>query len=100
MVFGKLKDEKDFMMDKMKRDNHHYNDGEYCKLNDPNGIIDTQVEISFSDKLTMFVSILEKCITESGDKAKSLNKLHDALLKTKVAYEHYSDKLDEKEDDT
>ena len=32
MVFGKLKDEKDFMMDKMRRDGHNYMDGEMLKL--------------------------------------------------------------------
>jgi len=37
----------------------------------------------------MFVAILEKCIAESGDKAKILNKLYDALVKTKIAFEHY-----------
>ena len=37
----------------------------------------------------MFISILQKCIVESGEKSKSLNKLHDSLLKIKVAYSHY-----------
>ena len=37
--------------------------------------------------------MLETCITETGDKAKSLNRLHTALLKTRVAYDHYSSQL-------
>ena len=91
MVFGKLKDEKDFMMDKMRRDGHFYNDGEYLKFseNGHEGLIDQQNEISFHEKLSLFIAILEKSITESGDKAKSLNRLHDALTKTRIAYEHY-----------
>ena len=42
MVFGKLKDEKDFMMDKMRRDGHFYNDGELLKFseNGHDGLID------------------------------------------------------------
>lgn len=40
MVFGKLKDEKDFMMEKMKSRNWPYGDGQYCKLNDTEGTID------------------------------------------------------------
>ena len=56
-------------------------------------------EICFKDKLTLFIEILELCITESGDKAKCLNKLHDCLLKTRVCYDHYSSKLGEEEDD-
>jgi len=51
--------------------------------------------VSFGDKLDMFISILEKCIAESGEKAKSLNKLYDALVKTKIAYDHYSQTLGE-----
>jgi len=101
MVFGKIKDEKDFVMDKMRRSNFHYSDGQYLKMNDENGVIDgDQSEYSFQEKLTLFVNILEKCITECGDKAKALNKLHDCLLKTKIAYEHYLSKLGDKEDDS
>jgi hypothetical protein len=37
----------------------------------------------------MFIVILEKSIIESGEKAKALNKLYDALNKVKVAYNHY-----------
>lgn len=49
----------------------------------------------------MFVAILEKCIAESGDKAKILNKLYDALVKTKIAFEHYQETLgDDVDDDT
>ena len=51
------------------------------------------------DKLSVFINILEKGITESGDKAKSLNKLHDALIKTRIAYAHYSEKLGNIDDD-
>ena len=42
MVFGKLKDEKDFMMDKMRRDGHAYQDGEILKFseNGSDGLID------------------------------------------------------------
>ena len=42
MVFGKLKDEKDFMMDKMRRDGHNYMDGEMLKFseNGNDGLID------------------------------------------------------------
>ena len=47
----------------------------------------------------MFIEILELCITESGDKAKSLNKLHDCLIKTRVTYDHYTNKLGDEEDD-
>ena len=63
-------------------------------MNDNDGVIDHEnTEFTFLDKLTLFVNILEKCITESGDKAKALNKMHDALSKTKIAYEHYICKL-------
>lgn len=91
MVFGKLKDEKDFMMDKMRRDGNSYGDGEHLKFseNGNDGLIDRSTDISFHEKLTLFIAILEKSITESGDKAKSLNRLHDALTKTRIAYEHY-----------
>ena len=68
-------------------------------MNDPDGLLDRQEEICFKDKLTLFIEILELCITESGDKAKCLNKLHDCLLKTRVCYDHYSSKLGEEEDD-
>jgi hypothetical protein len=40
MVFGKLKDEKDFMMERMRRNKIKVGDGHLCKLNDENGIID------------------------------------------------------------
>lgn len=40
MVFGKLKDEKDFMMDRMRRNQIRVSDGNLCKLNDSNGILD------------------------------------------------------------
>jgi Rad3-related DNA helicase len=103
MVFGKLKDEKDYMVEKMKRENVNYGDGEHLKFGEDGmeGILDEQHnEITFNEKLTIFISILEKSITESGDKAKSLNKLHDALSKTKIAYQHYSEKLGQLEDDT
>lgn len=40
MVFGKLKDEKDFMMDRMRRNKIRIGDGQHCKLNDDNGLID------------------------------------------------------------
>ena len=99
MVFGKLKDEKDFMLDRIKQQNNQCSDGHLVKLNDPDSIIDQEQDISFVDKLGLFIAILERCITESGDKAKALNKLHDALLKTKISYEHYSERLGEKETD-
>lgn len=50
--------------------------------------------------MSLFIAVLEQCITETGDKAKSLNKLHSALLKTVVAYDHYAEKLDGGEDDS
>ena len=34
MVFGKLKDEKDLMMERMKRNRIRVGDGSLCKLND------------------------------------------------------------------
>lgn len=34
MVFGKLKDEKDMMMDRMKKHRIKVGDGNLCKLND------------------------------------------------------------------
>jgi hypothetical protein len=40
----------------------------------------------------MFVTILERCIMETGGQhaaGKQLNKLNDALLKVKIAYEHF-----------
>ena len=40
MVFGKLKDEKDFMMERMKKNKIKVGDGHICKLNDENGVID------------------------------------------------------------
>jgi hypothetical protein len=56
-------------------------------MNDNDGIIDNEnTEYSFLEKIGLFVNILEKCITESGDKAKALNRLHDALNKSKIAY--------------
>ena len=102
MVFGKLKDEKDFMLEKMRKSAHLYGDGEFLKFGDgDDGLLDHQnTDLSFVDKLTVFINILERGITESGDKAKSLNKLHDALSKTRLAYEHYSEKLGQTEDDT
>jgi len=33
MVFGKLKDEKDFMMERMRSNSWTYGDGDNCKLN-------------------------------------------------------------------
>jgi hypothetical protein len=44
--------------------------------------------------------VLEQCITETGDKAKALNKLHAALIKTRVAYDHYNERLGDEQDDT
>ena len=55
--------------------------------------------MSFGDKLTMFIQILEKCIAESGEKAKVLNKLYDALFKTKIAFDHYQSTLGDDCDD-
>jgi hypothetical protein len=70
-------------------------------MNDTEGVIDNDnSEFSFPDKLQLFINILEKCITESGDKAKALNKLHDALSKTKIAYKHYLSRLGDTEDDS
>jgi hypothetical protein len=40
MVFGKLKDEKDMMMERMKRNRIRYTDGSLCKLNGINETID------------------------------------------------------------
>ena len=101
MVFGKIKDEKDFVMDKIRKSNFHYSDGQYLKINQESGVIDSEhSEFSFLEKLTLFVNILEKCITESGDKAKALNKLHDMLNKTRIAYQHYLNRLGEKNDDS
>ena len=40
MVFGKLKDEKDFMLDRIKMQNNQCSDGHLVKLNDPDSIID------------------------------------------------------------
>lgn len=87
MVFGKLKDEKDMMLERMRKNRIKIGDGNICKLSDSNGILDQ--ELSFIEKLEMFISILEKCIVESGQACKQLNKLYDCLLKIKVAYEHY-----------
>ena len=102
MVFGKLKDEKDFMLEKMRKSQHMYGDGEFLKFGDgDDGLLDHQnTDLTFLDKLTVFINILERGITESGDKAKSLNKLHDALSKTRIAYKHYSERLGTREDDS
>jgi hypothetical protein len=40
MVFGKLKDEKDFMMERMRSKSWTYGDGDNCKLNEPDSVID------------------------------------------------------------
>jgi hypothetical protein len=64
MVFGKLKDEKDMMLERMRRNRIKIGDGNLCKLNDTNGILDQ--ELSFIEKLEMFITILEKCIVESA----------------------------------
>ena len=66
MVFGKLKDEKDMMLERMRSKRINVNDGNLCKLNDTNGILDQGGELSFSEKLEMFVTILERCIMETG----------------------------------
>lgn len=90
------------MLEKMRKSAHLYGDGEFLKFgNGDNGLLDHQnTDLSFIDKLTVFISILEKGITESGDKAKSLNKLHDALFKTRIAYDHYNQRLGETNDDS
>jgi signal transduction protein with GAF and PtsI domain len=62
-------------------------------------LIDRQEEICFRDKLSLFITVLEQCITETGDKAKALNKLHMSLIKTRVAYDHYSQRLGEDTND-
>lgn len=40
MVFGKLKDEKDMMLARMRRNRIHIADGNLTRLNDSNGILD------------------------------------------------------------
>ena len=55
MVFGKLKDEKDMMMDRMKKHRIKVGDGNLCKLNDSNGVLDHEGEFSFVEKLEMFI---------------------------------------------
>ena len=41
MVFGKLKDEKDFMLEKMRKSAHLYGDGEFLKFGDgDDGLLD------------------------------------------------------------
>ncbi len=69
MVFGKLKDEKDFMLDRMRQQ--------------------AEGELSFLGKLDAFLHILEACVLDSGPNAKLLNRFQDALAKVRVAYEHY-----------
>lgn len=86
MVFGKLKDEKDVMFERMRRNRIHLSDG---NLNDSSMVINNEQELTFVEKLEMFVGILEKCIVESGPQAKQLNKLYDCLVKIRVSYEHY-----------
>ena len=76
MVFGKLKDEKDVMMEKMRKE----------RLSSSQKSDD---EDTFTDKLEMFIGVLKQCIVESGEKCKLLNKLFDVLLKVKVSYVHY-----------
>jgi hypothetical protein len=93
LVFGKLKDEKDFLMNSIKARQFTYSDGSHIKLNETDALIDRQEEICFRDKISLFITVLEQCITETGDKAKALNKLHGALIKTRVAYDHYSLRL-------
>ena len=93
MVFGRLKDEKDMMLERMKKNRIKVGDGNLCKLNDHNGVLDQQGEFSLLEKLEMFIQILEKCIVDSSNSAKTLNKLHDCLLKIKTAYEHYQEQL-------
>ena len=61
-----LKDEKDMMLERMRSKRINVNDGNLCKLNDTNGILDQGGELSFSEKLEMFVTILERCIMETG----------------------------------
>jgi Rad3-related DNA helicase len=55
MVFGKLKDEKDMMLDRMKKNRIKVGDGNLCKLNDTNGVLDHEGEFSFIEKLEMFI---------------------------------------------
>lgn len=71
-----------------------YSDGAQIKLNESDALIDRQEEICFRDKISLFITVLEQCITETGDKAKALNKLHSALVKTRIAYDHYTQRLD------
>ena len=42
----------------------------------------------------MFITILEKCVVEAGDKAKSLNKLYDCLIKIQTAYNNFQSQKD------
>ena len=90
MVFGKLKDEKDAMMEAVRESGGQNYTGQRICLSREDSLIDRQDTMCFRDKLSLFIAVLEQCITETGDKAKSLNKLHSALVKTVVAYDHYA----------
>eukprot|EP00347_Sterkiella_histriomuscorum_P016981 403351116 len=86
MVFGKLKDEKDMMIENMKNKHQKFS-AQKDGSNDQR--TEHQQELTFTEKLEMFILILQTCIVESGDKGKSLNKLYDTLLKVKIAYTHF-----------
>lgn len=59
LVFGRLKDEKDFMMNNIKQQHFTYSDGRHIKLNEEDALIDRQEEICFRDKLSLFITVLE-----------------------------------------
>lgn len=58
-VFGRLKDEKDFLMENIRQQQFTYSDGKHIKLNQTDALIDRQEEICFRDKLLLFITVLE-----------------------------------------